>query len=42
MIEKSKVAFFSGHRKLPQNCTELQANLEKLRKVVCSTAIAIW
>ncbi|MDE7360874.1 MAG: DUF1273 domain-containing protein [Oscillospiraceae bacterium] len=29
MIEKSKVVCFSGHRKLPQDCTELQANLEK-------------
>lgn len=29
MIDKMKVACFSGHRKLPQNCTELQANLEK-------------
>ena len=29
MIERTKVACFSGHRKLPQNCTELQSNLEK-------------
>ncbi len=29
MVERSKVACFSGHRKLPQDCTELQANLEK-------------
>lgn len=29
MIDKMKVACFSGHRKLPQDCTELQANLEK-------------
>lgn len=29
MIEKTKVACFSGHRKLPQDCTELQANLKK-------------
>ena len=29
MIDKSKVACFSGHRKLPQDCTELRANLEK-------------
>lgn len=29
MIDKMKVACFSGHRNLPQNCTELQANLEK-------------
>ena len=29
MIEKTEVACFSGHRKLPQDCTELQANLEK-------------
>lgn len=29
MIDKSKVACFSGHRKLPQDCTELQTNLEK-------------
>ena len=29
MIERSKVACFSGHRKLPKDCTELKANLEK-------------
>ncbi len=29
MVDKMKVACFSGHRKLPQDCTELQANLEK-------------
>ena len=29
MIDKMEVACFSGHRKLPQDCTELQANLEK-------------
>ena len=29
MVERSKVACFSGHRKLPEDCTELQANLEK-------------
>lgn len=29
MIEKTKVACFSGHRNLPQDCTELQANLER-------------
>lgn len=29
MIEKTKVACFSGHRKLPEDFTELQANLEK-------------
>ena len=28
MIDKSKVACFSGHRKLPQNCTQLAADLE--------------
>ena len=28
MIVKSKVACFSGHRKLPQNCTQLAADLE--------------
>ncbi len=28
MIDKSKVACFSGHRKLPQNCTQLTADLE--------------
>ena len=28
MIHKSKVACFSGHRKLPQNCTQLTADLE--------------
>lgn len=30
MINKMKVACFSGHRKLPQNCTEIQGNLEKV------------
>lgn len=29
MVDRSKVACFSGHRKLPQDCTELQANLER-------------
>ncbi len=29
MVNRSKVACFSGHRNLPQDCTELQANLEK-------------
>lgn len=29
MVDKNKVACFSGHRNLPQDCTELQANLEK-------------
>ncbi len=29
MVDKMKVACFSGHRKLPQDCTELQENLEK-------------
>lgn len=28
MIDKSKVACFSGHRKLPPNCEQLIANLE--------------
>lgn len=28
MITKSKVACFSGHRKLPQNCAQLAADLE--------------
>lgn len=28
MIDKSKVACFSGHRKLPQNCEQLVADLE--------------
>ncbi len=28
MIDKSKVACFSGHRKLPQNCGQLAADLE--------------
>lgn len=29
MVDKFKVACFSGHRKLPEDCTELRANLEK-------------
>lgn len=29
MVDRSKVACFSGHRRLPQDSTELQANLEK-------------
>lgn len=29
MVDRSKVACFSGHRKLPEDCTELQANLKK-------------
>ena len=29
MVEKSKVACFSGHRQLPQDCTELRVNLER-------------
>lgn len=29
MVDKFNVACFSGHRKLPEDCTELRANLEK-------------
>ena len=29
MIDKMKVACFSGHRKLPQDCMELETNLER-------------
>lgn len=29
MIQKTRIACFSGHRKLPQDCTELRVNLEK-------------
>lgn len=29
MVDRSKVACFSGHRKLPQDCTELRKNLKK-------------
>lgn len=29
MVAKLKVACFSGHRKLPEDCTELRSNLEK-------------
>lgn len=29
MIDKTKVACFSGHRKLPEDCAELRRNLEK-------------
>ena len=29
MVDKLKVACFSGHRKLPDDCTELRSNLEK-------------
>lgn len=29
MVDRLKVACFSGHRNLPLDCTELQANLEK-------------
>lgn len=29
MVERSKVACFSGHRKLLEDCTELRSNLEK-------------
>ena len=29
MIDKSKVACFSGHRRLPQDCEELRAKLKK-------------
>ena len=29
MVDKSKVACFSGHRKLPQNCEELRVALKK-------------
>ncbi len=28
MVDKMKVACFSGHRKLPEDCTELRTNLE--------------
>lgn len=29
MVDRSKVACFSGHRKLPEDCYELQADLER-------------
>ena len=29
MVEKTKVACFSGHRKLPHNCEELSTRLKK-------------
>ena len=29
MVDKLKVACFSGHRKLPDDCTELRSDLEK-------------
>ena len=29
MVDKSKVACFSGHRKLPRDCAELRAKLKK-------------
>ncbi len=29
MVDKSKVACFSGHRRLPQDCEELRAKLKK-------------
>lgn len=29
MVDRSKVACFSGHRKMPQDCTEIRACLEK-------------
>ncbi len=29
MVDKMKVACFSGHRKLPEDCAELRTNLEK-------------
>lgn len=29
MVDRSKVACFSGHRKMPQDCTELRVCLEK-------------
>ena len=29
MVDRSKVACFSGHRRLPQNCEELRATLKK-------------
>lgn len=29
MVDRSKVACFSGHRKLPEDCTELRYDLEK-------------
>lgn len=35
MIEKSKVACFSGHRILPKDCTEIQSELESaVRKLI--------
>lgn len=29
MVDRSKVACFSGHRKMPEDCTELWSNLEE-------------
>lgn len=33
MVNRSKVACFSGHRRIPQNCEELKANLKK--EIIC-------
>ena len=33
MVDKSKVACFTGHRRLPQNCEELSEKLKK--EIVC-------
>ena len=51
MIDKSKVACFSGHRKLPQNCEELKANaiwilndstVKLIRKLKDSNGQYLW
>lgn len=42
MVDKKTVACFSGHRKLPQDCTELQANLEKAIIVLIEQGVVFF
>ena len=42
MIEKTKVACFSGHRKLPKDCTELQKNLEETIKILIAKGVVFF
>ena len=42
MIDKMKVACFPGHRKLPDDCAELQENLEKAIKMLIQEGVMFF
>ena len=42
MIEKSKVACFSGHRILPNDCTEIQSSLESAVRTLIEKGVVFF